>query len=132
VTVVDTSGVVDFLLGVGAHGQVRDLWRDEAELAAPDVLVFETLAVLRRYALRGELDDRRAAGAIADLADLPLLLAPALALRDGAWALRHNLTIADGLFVTLAARLGEPLATKDAALARGAADAGVAVIALSG
>jgi predicted nucleic acid-binding protein len=132
VTVVDTSGVVDYLLGTGAHTRVRDLWRDELEFAAPDVLVFETLAVLRRYALRGEIDDRRAAGAVADLADLPLVLAPSLTLRDGAWALRHNLTIADGLFVALAARLGEPLATKDAPLARAAAEAGVAVIALAG
>jgi predicted nucleic acid-binding protein len=132
VTVLDTSGVVDYLLGIGAHARVRDLWRDEHELAAPDVLVFETLAVLRRYALRGEIGDQRAAGAIADLADLPLMLVPAMALRDDAWALRHNLTIADGLFVALAARLGEALATKDAALAQAAAGAGVAVIALAG
>ncbi len=37
-------------------------------------------------------------------------------LRSRVWQLRANLTPADGLFVALAERLGEPLATKDAAL----------------
>jgi predicted nucleic acid-binding protein len=40
-----------------------------------------------------------------------------LPLRDRAWELRENLTAADALFVALAERLGEPLATKDRRLA---------------
>jgi predicted nucleic acid-binding protein len=117
VTVVDTSVVVDFLLGVGVHGHLEALMEQEGELAAPDLLVFETLAVLRREALRGAVAGDRASGAVEDLGDLPLELFPSLSLRQRAWALRGNLTAADALFVALAERLGEPLATKDGALA---------------
>ena len=54
------------------------------------------------------------------LGDLPLELFPSLPLKRRAWELRRNLTAADALFVALAERLDEPLATKDAALARAA------------
>jgi predicted nucleic acid-binding protein len=117
VTVIDTSGVVDFLLGVGAAKQVQTLMEREGELAAPDLLTFEVLAVLRRETLRGSLADHRAAGAVEDLGDLPIELFPSLPLRQRAWTLRRNLTAADALFVALAEQLDEPFATKDCALA---------------
>jgi len=55
------------------------------------------------------------------LGDLAVELYPSLPLRGRAWELRSNLTAADALFVTLAEQLGEPLATKDPALAKAAA-----------
>jgi len=116
VTVVDTSGVVDFLLGLGVAREVEALVSVEGELAAPDLVVFEVLAVLRREAHRGEVSEERAAAAVLDLGDLPIALFPSLPLRQRAWSLRGNLTAADGLFVALAEQLGEPLATKDGAL----------------
>ena len=115
-TVVDTSAVVDFLLGAGAAAQVEALMSSEGQLAAPDLLVFEVLAVLRREAHRGEVSDVRAAAAVHDLGDLPVELFPSLVLRERAWALRGNFTAADGLFIALAEQLHEPLATKDRAL----------------
>jgi predicted nucleic acid-binding protein len=121
VTVLDTSAVVDYLLGAGAAEQVRELIREEAELAAPDVLVFEVLAVLRRECHRGAIGDDRAAGAVSDLGELPIQLFSSLALRRRVWELRSNLTAADALFVALAESLREPLATKDDALAGEAA-----------
>lgn len=116
-TVIDTSGVVDFLLGVGVAKQVETLMADEDELAAPDLLIFEVLAVLRRETQRGTVAEDRAVGAIEDLADLPVELFPSLPLRRRAWGLRRNLTTADALFAALAEQLDEPLATKDSALA---------------
>jgi predicted nucleic acid-binding protein len=95
------------------------LLEQEGELAAPDLLVFEVLAVLRREAAR-ELGDARASGAVRDLGDVALALFPSLALRERAWALRRNFTIADAIFVALAEQLGEPLVTKDVSLARAA------------
>lgn len=86
-TVIDTSAIVDFLLGTGVTAAVQELFERERELAAPDLLVFEVLA-------------------------------PSSVLRERAWELRRNLTMADAIFVTLAERLREPLATKDPALAR--------------
>lgn len=116
-TVVDTSLAVDYLLGRDEAGHLPRLADREGTLAAPDVLTFETLAVLRRLALRGDVGPTRAAGAVADLGDLPVELFPSLPLRRRAWEMRGSLTIGDGLFVALAERLAEPLVTRDAALA---------------
>lgn len=130
-TVVDTSAVVDFLLGNGVAGHVEALMEREGELAAPDLLVFETLAVLRRETLRGRVADGRAGAAVEDLGDLAVELFPSVIVRRRAWELRNNLTAADAIFVALAEQLGEPLATKDAALATAAEDrTGVGVMRL--
>jgi predicted nucleic acid-binding protein len=116
-TVLDSSGAIDFLLADGAAEQVGELLEREGELAAPELLVFEVMAVLRRDTLRGALEPRRARAALDDLGDLSVELFPALPLRSRAWELRDNLTAADALFVSLAEQLGEPLATKDHGLA---------------
>jgi predicted nucleic acid-binding protein len=132
VTVVDTSAVVDFLLGVGVAREVEALVNVESELAAPDLIVFEVIAVLRRQAHRGDVAVERAAGAVNDLGDLPLELFPSLPLRQRAWSLRGNLTAADGLFVALAEQLSEPLATKDGGLlVEASKHAAVEVVALA-
>lgn len=120
-TVLDTSAAVDFLLGGGVVRQVEALMTAENELAAPELMIFEALAVLRREAHRGEIDDSRAGGAVKDLGDLPVELFPCLPLRQRAWMLRANFTPADALFLALAEQLDEPLATKDGALAAEAA-----------
>ncbi len=119
-TVLDTSGVVDYLLGGDAAEEVTDLIAREGEVVAPDLLVFEVLAVLRRFAQRGEISAERAAGALADLGDVSVELFPSLPLCQRAWSLRANFTAADALFLALADQLDEPLATKDRALASGA------------
>jgi predicted nucleic acid-binding protein len=130
VTVVDSSVIVDFLLGIGVAKQIELLLEQEGELAAPDLLVFEVLAVLRREAAR-ELPESRASAAVGDLGDVALALFPSLALRDRAWSLRHNFTFADAIFVALAEQLQEPLATKDSSLASEAAKhAGAEVLVL--
>jgi predicted nucleic acid-binding protein len=131
VTVLDTSGIVDYLLGAGVAEQVRETMSAEGELAAPDIVVFEVLAVLRRESHRGAIADDRAARAVEDLGDLSIELFPSLPLRERAWSLRRNFTAADALFVALAEDLDEPFATKDHALAREVAKhANVAVLRL--
>lgn len=114
---VDTSAVVDFLLGVGVAARVERLMEADGELAAPDLLVFEVLAVLRRQVLRDQLADARAEGAVQDLGDLQIELLPSLPLRARVWQLRANFTAGDAIFLALAEQLDEPFATKDAALA---------------
>lgn len=130
-TVVDSSGIVDFLLGTGVADTVERLLEQEGELAAPDLLVFEVLAVLRREAAR-ELAEARARGAVRDLGDVAVALFPSLALRERAWVLRRNFTIGDAIFIALAEELAEPLATKDAFLARAAAEHAEAEVLLLG
>ncbi len=116
-TVIDTSAVVDFLLGNGVARAVEELMVEETELAAPDLLVFETIAVLRRDAFRAAIPEARARTALGDLEDLPIRLFESMPQRDRAWELRRNLTAADALFVALAEALDEPVATKDSPLA---------------
>lgn len=116
-TVVDSSGVVEYVLGSEPGALVAKLVAPDGELAAPDVLVFEVLAVLRRMVMRGLITSSRAGEAVSDLADAPISLFPSMQLRSRAWELRDNLTIGDGLFVALAEQLSEPLATRDLRLA---------------
>jgi predicted nucleic acid-binding protein len=122
VTVVDTGGVVDVLLGTGSVDEIVDLLGREPTVAAPDVVVFETLSVMRRLTQHGDLDPHRAAAAIEDFGDFRIGLFPSMPLRNRAWELRANMTAADALYVALAEQLGEPLATKDRSLARAARD----------
>jgi predicted nucleic acid-binding protein len=116
VTVLDASGAIDYLLGWSAAEEVERLLSSERELLAPDILIFEVIAALRRQTLREQLDESRAQAALADLGEMRLRLFPSLILRERAWELRHNLTAADALYVALAERLREPLASKDGAL----------------
>lgn len=119
-TVLDTSGVIDFLVGEEAFTEVANLLRQEGILAAPDLLIFEVVAVLRRQVRCHAIHSERARLAIEDLADLPIEIFPMFPLRARVWELRDNLTAADAFFVALAERLDEPLATKDRALAAAA------------
>lgn len=116
-TVLDSSAAVDYLLGSGVAGQVNALLRDAGPAAAPDLLVFEVLAVLRRGLGRGEISEQRALGAIEDLGELAVELFPTMPLRSRAFELRRNLTAADALFAALAEFRAEPLVTKDRRLA---------------
>jgi predicted nucleic acid-binding protein len=124
VTVLDTGVLIEYLLDQPTAPSVEALFDEEGELTAPDIVVFEAVAVLRRLALRRDLSEPMARGALADMADVPIELFPSLALRNRAWELKANLGAADGLFVALAERLNEPLLTKDSGLAAGASDAG--------
>ena len=119
-TVLDTSAAIDYLLGAGAGPQVEAVL-SAGPATAPDLLVFETLAVLRRAVGRRELTAARAGAAIEDLGDLAVDLFPTLPLGARAWELRRNMTAGDALFVALAEALREPLATKDRGLAKAAA-----------
>ncbi|MDQ3935332.1 MAG: type II toxin-antitoxin system VapC family toxin [Actinomycetota bacterium] len=119
-TVVDTSVVVDYLLGGARAARVEPLFREAAPAAAPDLLVFEALSVLRRWAFARRIDEARAAAAVDDLGRIRLDVIPAIGLRHRAWELRHNLTAGDALFVALSEELREPLATLDGRLAAAA------------
>jgi predicted nucleic acid-binding protein len=113
VTVLDTSAVVDFLVGEQCYPEVAGLLQQERTVAGPELLVFEVVAVFRRQVQQQGMNPDRAKSAVEDLADLPLELFPTLPLRARVWELRDNFTAADAFFVALAERLDEPLATKD-------------------
>jgi predicted nucleic acid-binding protein len=66
----------------------------------------------------GEVDIRRAALALIDLAAMPLRRAPHRPLLARCWELRDNLTVYDASYVALAETLDVTLLTGDGRLAR--------------
>jgi len=117
VIVVDASAVLEVLLNTPAGARVADRLSAAGEtLHAPHLLDLEVAQVLRRYAASGELDPRRGAQALEDLADFPLLRYPHDVLLPRIWELRNNLTAYDAAYVALAEVLKAPLVTRDAAL----------------
>lgn len=127
-TVVDASAVVDLL--VPQEGRPRDLLPAEfpepaSPWLAPDILIFEVFAVVRRHLLRRVLPARAADRAVQRLPRLPIDLVPAASLLPAAWSLRERFSAADSLYAALALRSGEPLLTSDLRLARAARGVGV-------
>jgi predicted nucleic acid-binding protein len=131
VTVLDTSVVIDYLLGTEAPGSIEPLIFSDALLSAPDLITFEILAVFRRQVLRGALDADLGRRLIDLYGQLSIELFPTYPLRFRAWDLRDRLTMADALFLSLAEELNEPLATEDQGLVRMAAEVGVDVVNLA-
>jgi predicted nucleic acid-binding protein len=112
--VVDASVLSNAIADDGADGRrARGELRAAGELAAPDLVDVETIAVLRKRWLAGAISDQRLAIAIEDLEDLELDRYPALPLMRRAYELRANLTAYDAAYVALAEVLGCELLTGD-------------------
>ena len=116
--VVDASVTANAVGDDAADGHAaRAALRRDTELAAPDLVDVETVAVLRKRWLAKTLTARRFRSAIADLADLAIIRYPTLALMDRAYELRANVTPYDAAYVALAEALECPLLTGDRRLA---------------
>jgi predicted nucleic acid-binding protein len=115
--VVDASAAVEYLLRTELGHEVARAIED-LDLAAPELLDAEVLAVLRREVLAGRLGERRAAEAVLDLADWGIERVPHRALLQDAWALRGHVTAHDALYVATARARGAALLTADGPLSR--------------
>lgn len=117
--VVDASVVANALADDGDEGDLaRQRLIDGSELAAPDLVDVETVSVLRRRWLAGDLTARRFSTAVDDLADLAMTRLPSLPLMRRAYELRANVTASDATYIALAEHLGWTLLTADGRLAR--------------
>lgn len=117
--VVDASVLANVVGDDGADGRrARGEIRSAGDVAAPDLVDVETVAVLRKRWLAGTISDRRFATAIADLEAMDLDRYPALPLTRRAYELRANVTAYDAMYVALAEILGCELLTADQRLAR--------------
>ena len=128
--VADASAIVEVLLAMPRAGEVRAALVGHSELHVPEHFHVETLSALRRYAIRGELTQLRAAETLAALRDLRTLGYPVIELAAEIWDLRDALTAYDASYLALAHRLDVGLVTLDGGLAAAAAREGR--LALSG
>ena len=116
--VVDAAAVVDAITAVEGSDDLRAAFAD-GELAAPALLDFEVVSVLRGLTLRGHLSATRAEDALTDFDDLEIQRWPAVdGLRRRAFQLRHNLSASDAAYVALAEALSCTLLTRDVRLAK--------------
>jgi predicted nucleic acid-binding protein len=115
--VVDASVLANALADDTADGRLaRQRLSDGDELVAPDLVDVETVSVLRRRWLAGDVTARRFSAAIEDLANLSLTRFPTLPLMRRAYELRANVTAYDAAYVALAEQLDCALVTADARL----------------
>ena len=103
--VVDASVAIKWFVPEELSAEASRLLVPEYELLAPDLLWAELGNVLWKKHRRGELDQRTAARLLAAFSRIPIEFhaakswtVPALEL-----AMRHGLTVYDGLYVALAA-----------------------------
>lgn len=116
--VLDASALVALLLDAGAAGRWVAGQVAGRQLAAPELVMFETANVLRRRAAVGAVSQAEASLAHEDLRALALELWPYAVCAERAWQLRANLTVQDASYVAVAERLGADLLTLDVRLAR--------------
>jgi predicted nucleic acid-binding protein len=120
VIVADASAIVELLLARERAPAIRDALAPHPELHVPEHFHVEVLSVLRRYSIRRELSERRAAEALAALADLRAVRYPVMELADTVWDLRDRLSAYDAAYLALARHLEVELVTLDNGLAAAA------------
>ncbi len=117
--VLDASILVDLVADDHAAGRTaRSILADHGGGSVPDLADVETVHVLRRLWLAGDISLRRFDSAVEYLASLPLMRHPSLPLLPRVFSLRNNLTPYDAVYVALAEALDCPLVTVDGRLAR--------------
>ena len=117
--VIDASVLANVIGDDGADGKrARTELRSAQDLAAPDLVDVETVAVLRKRWLAEAITQRRFASAIGDLENIAIDRYPTLQLMRRAYELRSTVTSYDAAYVALAEILGCELLTGDARLAK--------------
>ncbi|HUR18636.1 MAG TPA: type II toxin-antitoxin system VapC family toxin [Acidimicrobiales bacterium] len=115
---IDASVLANVIGDDGVDGRrARHEVRTAGDMAAPDLVDVETVAVLRKRWLAGTISDSRFSAALDDLEAIDLDRYPALPLVQRSYELRANVTTYDAMYVALADALGCELLTSDRRLA---------------
>ncbi len=127
---VTIAAVSDEVHTERARGILHVVAREGA--VVPGLWSVEVANILLMMERRGMIDGDTRLRIGAQLESLPIMVDPETAGRAlgriSEIAARHRLSVYDGCYLELSLRLGERLATFDAALARAAKDAGVEVV----
>lgn len=116
--VLDSSAVVEWLLGLPLTNDVASRIAAADSLHAPALLDVEVAQVVCRFAASGEITPQTGERALKALAELDAVRYTHELLLPVIWKLRDNLTAYDAAFAALAAALNAPLVTLDTRLAR--------------
>lgn len=116
--VLDSSAVIEWLLGFPRTDSVAARIMDADSLHAPALIDVEVAQVVRRYASRKEIDTLRGERALGILRDLDVNRYTHESLLPAIWKLRHNFSAYDACYVALAGVLDAPLLTLDKRLSR--------------
>ncbi len=111
-TVLDASAVVDLLLG-NVMGEAVKLRVAGHALHAPAHVDAEALSAFGRLHRAAEIDANDVEAMLMRLAAAPIQRHPVAGLLVAAWSRRHQLRLADALYVQLATSLAMPLITTD-------------------
>lgn len=114
--VLDASAGVELLLHSAAGRRVGTAI-DGSTIWVPEHFYVEVEAAIRRLELRGVVTPAQAMATVDRLLALPTRRASVRTLAAEAWALRHNVTIGDALYVVMARHLHAALITLDVRLA---------------
>jgi predicted nucleic acid-binding protein len=111
--VVDASAGVELVVNTARGRALRQLIPRGAVLAVPEHFFAEVAGVLRRWEGSRALTSTVASEAVRRLAEWQLHRAQLAVLLEDAWVYRHNMSIADALYVVLPDRLSASLLTDD-------------------
>jgi predicted nucleic acid-binding protein len=118
VIVVDASVLAVALGDDGTDGERARERLAGQTLVAPELVDLEVVSVWRRQVTAKLMQARRAATALADLADLPLRRSSHQPFLHRVWELRHVVTPYDAAYIALAEALDAVMVTADARLSR--------------
>ncbi|MEW2459184.1 type II toxin-antitoxin system VapC family toxin [Microbacterium sp. K41] len=119
--VIDASAVAEILFGTEAGRRAAALI-DGHELLAPQHLTAEVASVIRGWSLSEQITDEQALRAFGEFDALGIEQMPMMSMLPAVYALRHNVSAYDAMYLVLARAAQCSLLTLDARLAASAAD----------
>lgn len=115
--VLDASALIELLLLTPPGLKVAErVFGPGTHLHAPELIDLEVTQAVRRYLRAGELETKRGAEVLHDLASIRMRRHRHRPLMTRVWELRENLTAYDAAYVALAEALQATLVTRDQAL----------------
>ena len=122
--VVDAPVIAEVLLGTERGLAAAPLIRDRT-LIAPPHLEAEVASVIRGWSLGGHITESEALQAFREFEQLGVEQIEMMSLLPEVWALRHDLTAYDAMYVILARAVGCELLTFDERMAAASPDCAV-------
>ena len=115
--VLDASAALELLLNTTIGAKVADnIFANQETLHAPHLVDLEIAQVLRRFVLKGQIEEERALEVFDDFTDLGVTRYPHQMLLSRIWSLKDNVTAYDAAYLSLAVELDARVVTCDAAL----------------